>query len=94
MRKEYAVISCDQQSGQIFCDKTVANNPMNAFWKVAKERESPFDFDFVAAIPWNAFQILTNRGEIEFPGEGLVSKFTVLSQPEVFNAKKSRKTSL
>ena len=84
MKKEFAVISITE-TGQIVCDRVVARSPINAFWETTRIRTE--DVEFVFAMPWNAYLIMQKRGQSDYPGESLVSRSTVISQPEVFNAK-------
>lgn len=75
----YTVIYIHTDNGQICADHVQAENAMAAFTVVAKENSG--GIEFVVTIEGHLFE----DDQLIFPGDGVVSDETVLSQPEIFS---------
>lgn len=73
--KEYGVIIINDD-GKIMTVRVEAKDRMHAFYVAAKDY--PFEFDAVCSFRW------TKRHLLEYPGESLVDRSTILEQMEVF----------
>lgn len=86
--KPYSVVCFNTDTRETTLLLVMANDGLNAFAAAAnaeRERRAPdadlSDFEMVVALPGHE---LARTGELEFPGEGLVTGETVLEQPDVF----------
>lgn len=84
MKNPFTVISYNEETGQIYSDHVEAESMSQAFSVAAEERaDESVDVVFIAALAGHQTE---GDGQIDFAGESGVYGFTILEQPEVFDA--------
>lgn len=77
--QKYTVLSYEDDNGEIHCDVVEIETPQLAMVEVAKKRSNCFVVSVIKGV-------MLEDEHITFPGDGVVSSETILSQPEVFGS--------